>query len=366
MTRRKDGLWQEVLTINGKKKYFYGHSKADVIAKISAYKRKLVQSDTFRSVAQSWESVHREEIGAKTWMNYEPHYKDMLERYGDLPVTQITALDIIKDLKRTAAEGYSATIVRTRRSLFRMILDHAVIGALIPYNCAIGIELPKCPKPKRRTAPDTEVLQIILENTDKPFGLFPALLALTGLRKAEALALTWGDIKEDHIVVNKALDYTVHAHPVVKPPKTEAGDRLVPILSALRPLLKRPAKARPHDLVFPSTPSNRNPTANGYIPQREYEGLWKRYCTSVGLVDDNGKPTLTAHQLRHAMATMGFEAGVDELTMQAILGHASPNTTRDIYTHLRQSQRVKSVEKLDEKVQNFMQKSPNAAELQEK
>jgi len=90
------------------------------------------------------------------------------------------------------------------------------------------------------------------------------------------------------------------------------------------------------------------------MTQREYEGAWARYCAEAGFVDDNGKPTLTAHQLRHGMATLGFEAGVDEKTMQSILGHASPTVTRDIYTHLRAKQRAKSVAALDDSVSKLV------------
>ena len=41
MTRRKDGLWQEVLKIKGQKpKYFYGKTKADIYRQINEYKEK--------------------------------------------------------------------------------------------------------------------------------------------------------------------------------------------------------------------------------------------------------------------------------------------------------------------------------------
>ncbi len=347
MLKRSDGRWCETVSINGKRKYFYGATKADVLRKMREFENKKDDSRLFSRVAESWENLHREEIGAKTWLNYRPHYEDIVSTHGDKDVADITALDVINDLKRSAAQGYSATIISTRRSLFRMILDHALVCGYIQHNPAIGVAMPKGAKRNRREAPDESVFNTIMQNVKEPFGLFPALVACTGLRKAEALALTWGDIKDGYISVTKALDYTVHANPVVKPPKTQAGVRDVPIMAVLAPLLVKPKGAKNSDLLFPSKPSNRNPKASGYMTEREYEGAWKRYCAAVGLVDGNGKPTIGVHQLRHGMATMGFEAGVDELTMQAILGHASPTTTRDIYTHLRNKKRAQSIEALD-------------------
>ena len=37
MTKRKDGLWQDTLIINGKKKYFYEKTKAEVKRKMREY-----------------------------------------------------------------------------------------------------------------------------------------------------------------------------------------------------------------------------------------------------------------------------------------------------------------------------------------
>lgn len=366
MIKRKDGRYQEAITINGKRKFFYGTTRAEVLRKIADYAEEQERAVLFKTVAEDWERQHREDIGEKTWINYRPHYNDIVERHGDRPISDITALDVSNDLKRCHAEKRSATIINTRRSIYKMILDHAVFQGHISVNPATNIPMPKGAVRGRREAPDVDVLPIILNNTDKPFGLFPALLALTGLRKAEALALTWGDIHSDHISVTKALDYTNHSKPVLKAPKTKAGIRDVPIMDALKPLLKRPAGATSDALLFPGSPSNRNPNAGGHMTERQYEGAWNRYCAAVGLVDSDGKPTLTAHQLRHGMATLGFEAGVDQLTMQAILGHASPTTTRNIYTHLRKQKLAQDTTQLNTAVSKLLSKAPEAAEIKEK
>jgi integrase len=355
MTKRKDGRYQETIYIDGKRKYIYGNTKAEVTKKMRKYLLDLNAAVTFGSVAEQWQEIHREEIGDKTWMNYAPHYKDIVEKHGSTPVDEITALDVITDLKRCAARRCSATIISTRRSIYRMILDHALISGHITHNPAIGISLPRTIEKTRREAPSENSLKIILDNADKPFGLFPALLACTGLRKAEALALTWGDIGEDSISVTKALDYAVHAHPVVKPPKTKAGKRTVPIIDVLKPLLVRPRNARNDDLLFPSSPNpQEGRDGGGYMSEREYEVKWKKYCEAVGFVDEDGNKTLTAHQLRHGLATIGFEAGVDEKSMQKILGHASPTTTREIYTHLREQKLASSVNALNEGVSKML------------
>ena len=54
------------------------------------------------------------------------------------------------------------------------------------------------------------------------------------------------------------------------------------------------------------------------------------------------------HDLRHTYATILYEAGVDVLTAQYLLGHASPETTMKIYTHLSEERKDKSIEKLND------------------
>lgn len=62
--------------------------------------------------------------------------------------------------------------------------------------------------------------------------------------------------------------------------------------------------------------------------------------------------TFTAHQLRHTYATLLFEAGVDVLTAQKLLGHAKASTTLNIYTHLRGRKESENIDKLNEYLSN--------------
>ncbi len=55
----------------------------------------------------------------------------------------------------------------------------------------------------------------------------------------------------------------------------------------------------------------------------------------------------TIHQLRHTYATMLYNADVDLLTAQYLLGHDDAKTTLSIYTHLTNTQKARSIEKLN-------------------
>lgn len=349
-TLRKDGRYVGTYTDEyGKRHHVYDKDPEQLHKKLEiATAKKESHIPTFAEVSAAWEAEHREEIEERTWRNYKPHYEEIINTIGDRTFSEITALEISNDLSRLKANGYSATIVRSRRSLYRMIFDYAVVHGYAPYNPITSIRLPKGLPHSTRKSPTTEQMETICNSIDAPFGLFPFLLLCTGMRKSEALALRWDDVdftaKEIHIT--KSLDYTNGENPKYKSPKTEAGYRTIPIVDVLLPHLKAAKQESKSDLLFPQPSSNRGGKGGGLMSERAYDGAWKRYCEATGLTE-NGRPVLTAHNLRHGTATLMFELGVDELTAQKILGHSRIEVTREIYTDLRRQQKVKSIKKLN-------------------
>ena len=357
-TLRKDGRYVATYSDEIGRHHIYDRDPEKLYRKLQeASIPKEEQLPTFREIAEMWEAEHREEITQRTWNNYEPHYQDILAKHGDKEIQQVTALEIINHLTAAKAKGYSATVVNSIRSLYRMIFDYAVANDYAQYNPVTSVRLPKGLKRGKRVAPSDDQIKTIFANVDAPFGLFPFFLLCTGMRKSEALALTWEDVdfKNSEISVTKSLDYTVGAKPTVKSPKTDAGIRTVPMIDILCDRLLQAHKASTSEYVFPAQDSTRGGKGGGLMTLRGYEGAWLRYCTAAGLMD-NDKPSITAHNLRHGTATLMFELGVDELTAQRILGHSRIEITREIYTELRAAQNMKSVKKFNTGMKKYMAK----------
>ena len=353
-TLRKDGRYQGyVRDADGRRRAVYDRDPERLWHKVHDPRPEELR--TFRSVAEAWEREHRDQIEARTWKNYEPHFRDMLDEHGSRPFADVSAMDVSADLLRAKAAGYSATVVRTRRSLYRMIFDYAVVHGITQYNPVTSVKLPRGLPHGKRTAPTQEEMRIICRSVDRPFGLFAFLLLCTGLRKSEALALQWSDVDfaAREIRVTKSIDYLDGADPKYKAPKTEAGIRTVPILDILAEPLEAARGASASPYIFPNPASTRGGRGGGLMTERAYEGAWDRYCQAAGLYAD-GRPTLTAHQLRHGTATLMFELGVDELTAQKILGHSRIEITREIYTDLRRDQKLRSVAKLNAGLSDLM------------
>lgn len=342
-TKRKDGRFVGTYTDESGRHYIYDRDPKALFQKLQEKKNPEVHVYTFKEVANGWEREHREEVGAKTWNNYAPHLKDMISQYGDMPIESFEAADIANDLARSKAKGLSATVVNTRKSMFRMIFDYAIVKGYIKYNPALSVRLPKGLKRGKRTAPTQDQMKKILNSVSAPFGLFPFLLLCTGLRKSEALALTWADIdfKKKEISITKSIDYTNASKPKFKEPKTEAGTRTIPIIEPLEKVLKKEKESASSEFLFAQPDTNRGGKGGGLMSQKAYDNAWERYCKATGLEG------ITAHNLRHGTATLMFEFNVDELTAQRILGHSRIEITRGIYTDLREQQAKKSAKKFE-------------------
>lgn len=57
--------------------------------------------------------------------------------------------------------------------------------------------------------------------------------------------------------------------------------------------------------------------------------------------------TLTPHQLRHAFATICFDADLSAKDAAQLLGHSKVELTMDVYTHIRQSRVQRTAEQLN-------------------
>ena len=140
-------------------------------------------------------------------------------------------------------------------------------------------------------------------------------LALTGFRPEEAIALTWGDIKNREIVVSKA-----YSQGILKSTKTYEI-RSFPINSQLGKLLG--SLVGTQNLVFPSA-------EGGYINQHNFnERYWKpivKELVAGGKVEEY----LPTNNLRHSWITRMLRSGLDIATVARLAGN-KPDTIMKHY-----------------------------------
>lgn len=342
-TLRSDGRYQgSYKDSSGNRCYVYDRDPEKLYKKIE--EKKNSTHATFKEMAEGWEKKRREDIKDRTWKNYKPHYDELVGLYGDTPIDTVTAADVDADLKRAKAKGYSKTVVNTRKVVWSGIFDYALAYNKIKYNPAMSVKLPKGLKHGKRKAPDDDMVTSIIKSADDmQFGFIPFFLLCTGLRRTEALTAMKKDVDlknwEIHIPISK----------------TENGIRDVPIIQPLREPLRAWMDAHPGPWVFPYMAYNgRHGT---HMSDSNWETAWLAYCTERGWLDEEGRPSIGAHNLRHGTATLLFESGVDVYTAKDILGHANVTTTMEIYTELRDAQAKKSVRKFSQSMSKRMSNS---------
>ena len=169
-TRRKDGLYMARYTDKNGRHSIYDRDPAKLFLKMQAIKQEQEKPVLFRDIAEDWERQHREEISVRTWNNYIHHYQELLRKHGNKSIEEVTAQDVVNHLAQAKASGYSATVVNTIRSLYRMIFDYAIIHEHIQYNPVSAVKLPRGLKRGKREAPSDVQIRKIFASADAPFG----------------------------------------------------------------------------------------------------------------------------------------------------------------------------------------------------
>lgn len=328
-TVRADGRIQTKIKLPGmtKPKFIYGKTDAEVKRKLAEFRHEELRGRTMAEIVDEWQGEHFEQIAYNTMRSYLAPCKDFLSVFGKMSAGEITPQALQNFLRGYAKKGYAKRTVTNMLTVIRLAFDHAVIMGDIQISPAHVVKIPSgLPSPKREL-PSDEDLQIIKDSVHLPFGLFPFFLMYTGCRPGEALAVTDKDIDriKKSIRINKSV-FFMNNKAQIKTPKTEKGNRSVVLL----------------DRLMEQIPKFKGYLFGGEKPLdgNEYTVLWKAYKQDTGI-------TLTPYQLRHAYATTLFEAGIDEMDAQRLMGHSNIAITKNIYTHIRQERIDTAREKLN-------------------
>lgn len=342
--KRKDGNYEKVISfeIKGQKirKHFYYKDEFDLVEKVNDFKAKLEEQQKvyFEYIADKWYESHCEEIEGGTQICYKPAYNRAIEAFSEKEIKDITPLDIKRILDRMAKQRYSAQTVRVQRIVLNLIFKYAVLNEYIDINPVSAVSVPRnLPKAKRELPTDDEI-ETVMKSADASFGMFAYLILFTGCRRGEALALQWKDVdfKRKTISISKSVNYSGMNQniPILSPhPKSDAGIREVMILDCLENRLIEMAENQPEEyFIF----GGAEPLTKSALRKR-----WQKYQKETNT-------TFTPHQLRHAYATILYDAGIDEKVAQGLMGHSTIQLTRDIYTHVRMDRKKAAAETLNE------------------
>jgi integrase len=339
MKRRADGRFQKRVTLpDGSLKYLYSSAANERLA-IKDFNEQLMNLELetqkkglFTVIANAWYTEYRERISDINYRkNTSAAYDRIIEYFQEYYIEEMTAPILNKFIRHLALLKFGKKTVANHHSIINMIFKFAILNGQIDYNPMQDVPIPTNLSQKKRSLPSDKELETVNANYEG-FAFLPYFLLNTGLRMSEALALTYDDIdfEEKLITVNKHLLHDNNKPVIEAQTKTESSKRTVILLDRVADKLSRTKKG----LIFCN--EDGSPLTKCQLKRR-----WEKYQKTYNV-------TLTAHQLRHGFATMLFEADVDVKDAQELMGHSDINTTRSIYTHIRNKRKSETAKKLNE------------------
>ena len=314
---------------------------------------------TFTQIKDLWIRQYKDTVKESTYQRVKFLFdKNISKKFGDKRISKYTVpycQNVINEWK----ENYATH--RALKSYVSTVFDFAIKMNVLTDNPMTHVSFSKG-KNKIETkkeiyleADELKKSLIYCENDSFPLTLpFFRLLAFTGIRKGEALALTWNDVdlKNMQLTINKTAARNNKNKVVATSPKTQSSNRTISLDQRTVEILKRWRKdqrkyllsygqnaLQPNQLVFASKKNN-------YIALTRFNNILTRIC------DKHDLPRLKIHGFRHTHCSLLFEAGLSVKEVQDRLGHSDVQTTLNIYTHVTKKQKDVVAEKFSNYV-NF-------------
>lgn len=167
------------------------------------------------------------------------------------------------------------------------------------------------------------------------------ILFNTGLRVSEFVGLTINEIEFDkeRIKVDHQLQRTRNMEYEILTPKTEKGERYVPMQKDVADCFRRIIQNRKHPKV--------EPMIDGYsgflfLDKNDMPMValhWEKYFQHIrekyNSIYKVQMPCITPHVCRHTFCSNMAKSGMNPKTLQYIMGHSDIGVTLNTYTHLQ-------------------------------
>ncbi|MDU6524374.1 site-specific integrase [Enterococcus devriesei] len=289
--------------------------------------RKKKKDVLFYEYFEEWLELYK--VGAIreiTLDKYYVTYQKILELAPTLCLSELDRRSYQRLLNQYALTHEKQTTMDFHHQIKGAILD-AVDEGLIEKNPTRKIIIkgkePRQKKPKFLNQYELQTLLKQLElKSEINWDWFILLIAKTGLRFSEALALTPQDFDyfNQSLVISKTWNYK-KAKGEIQPTKNESSKRKIQIDWQISMQFSQLTKEMTEDeLIF----------VNGRVFNSTINKRLESLCKKANV------PIITIHSLRHTHASLLLFAGVSIASVARRLGHSSMTTTQETYLHIIQ------------------------------
>lgn len=331
--KRNDGRWEaryvkEVLPDGSKK---YGSVYANTYNEVKAKQQYCMihPQKSFHNffnviisvLAIEWLDSIKNNVKINTYKKYESLCnKYIIADIGNILVRLLSSNNIRSFTNKLISYDLSYQTINDILVILNLILkfgesEYQITPVKINYLKIEKHEMRVLSKSEQKVLTD----YLINDNDIYKFGVL--LTLYTGIRIGELCALTWDDITDDYILINKTMYRTKGQNNKteikVGSPKTISSNRRIPLPQSLFPYIRKYKN-------------------KGYVLSTEKQQFCEPRLMQLKfskMIDKCGIEKANFHALRHTFATRCIEAGVDVKTLSEILGHSDVKTTLNKYVH---------------------------------
>lgn len=341
---RSDGRHAYRLRWNGERHDFTGRTKKEARDKMKAAVKRLEAGmparDSRVTLADWLERWRGTQLAARnlkptTRSAYETLSRIHLEAdaIGKITLDKLKPSHVDALILRLRSKELAESTIRQVYHVLRIALDAAVRDEILGKNPTERVQRPVPSKAEARHLSPAEVGDLLEAARPSRYHAVLALIAATGLRRGEALALTWDDVDlvERSLTVRGTLA-RVDGKLTVTTPKTERSRRTVGLAPAVVDLLARHKDAQEAD----AKEAGSEWADSGHVFTTEFgkpvdpRTVFRTLQAAAKKAKLEG---IGVHTLRHSMASALMAQGANIKDVSEILGHSSVAITGDIYVH---------------------------------
>lgn len=280
------------------------------------------------------------------------------EEFGAKRIDTIKLSDAKRWLIKLQDDGRGYSSIHSIRGVVRPAFQMAVDDDLIRKNpfefqLATVVVNDSVTREAITRKQQREFLRFIKE--DKHFckyydGIY--ILFNTGLRVSEFVGLTINDIEFDkqRIKIDHQLQRTRNMEYEILTPKTEKGERYVPMKEDVADCFRRIIQNRKHPKI--------EPMIDGYsgflfLDKNDMPMValhWEKYFQHIrekyNSIYKVQMPKVTPHVCRHTFCSNMAKSGMNPKTLQYIMGHSDIGVTLNTYTHLQFEDALEEMKKV--------------------
>lgn len=256
----------------------------------------------------------------------------------ELPLSSVDGLTLQRAINAKARKHPRAA--QLQYTALHAALKKAEDLRLIDYDPMKAVEKP-LHKAKKAVILNAEQLRryLIAARSERVYPLL-LLIALCGLRRSEALGLTWGAIRDNRVWIQQQRLRVPGIGLQAAPLKSDSSNRVLPLAPQIV-----------HELALWRAAEGIR-AYSGWVCDTTPETLAKAHKRVLAA---ERLPPVTLHGLRHTMATLMAADGTAIKVLQGILGHSQYRLTADLYAdHLTEDLYAGDLSRMATKICSFL------------